>query len=152
MHIWRKFGIVTFWILLPALSLYLKISKRTRVLVSSGDKILVVKSWLGNGKWALPGGGLHRREGPLAGVRRELLEETGVSIAPEQFNLLSEMTYRQHGIKFRYVCFSVETPHAAPIKRQSWELADAAWIARNDLGPDTANPDVCYALAARFQR
>jgi 8-oxo-dGTP diphosphatase len=37
------------------------------------------------GKWDLPGGFLDENEEPIAGLRREVEEETGLEIAPERF-------------------------------------------------------------------
>ena len=152
MRAWKLLGKIAFWSLLPALSAYLLAGKRTRVLVTNGEKVLVVKSWLGNGRWTLPGGGLHIRETPLAGIRRELTEETGLVIPSESFSPLLESHYRQHGLRFRYVCFSVSLPRALKLRRQPWELTDAAWVDRKYLTPKTANQDVCQAVAARFKR
>ena len=152
MRAWKLLGRIAFWSLLPALAVYLLAGKRTRVLVTSGEKVLVVKSWLGNGRWALPGGGLHLRETPLAGIQRELTEETGLVIPPETFRPLLDSQYRQHGLRFRYVCFSAELPRALGLTRQPWELTEVAWVDRQELTPDTANQDVCQAIAVKFKR
>src|SRR4051794_4858587 len=37
------------------------------------------------GLWDVPGGYLHEHEHPLDGLRRELLEETGLTVEPERF-------------------------------------------------------------------
>ena len=64
-------GQITFKIGRPFLRLYLKRTTRAYVLMFHGRKVLVIKNWLGRGKWALPGGGIHKYEDDRAGsVRR----------------------------------------------------------------------------------
>jgi 8-oxo-dGTP diphosphatase len=47
------------------------------------DKVLLIKKARGpyTGKWDLPGGGLEFGEKPLDGLSREVLEETGLTVA-----------------------------------------------------------------------
>jgi 8-oxo-dGTP pyrophosphatase MutT (NUDIX family) len=53
-----------------------------RVLALDGEgRVLLVRHAYGSGKWMAPGGGLSRREAPLAGALRELREETGCTLA-----------------------------------------------------------------------
>ncbi|MBI1857139.1 NUDIX hydrolase [Candidatus Saccharibacteria bacterium] len=56
------------------------------------DQILVTKNWMGNGKWSLPGGGLHHGEEPAIGAVREVLEETGIKLKPASLKLLGQET------------------------------------------------------------
>jgi 8-oxo-dGTP pyrophosphatase MutT (NUDIX family) len=52
-----------------------------RVLALDGDgRVLLVRHAYGSGKWMAPGGGLSRREAPLAGALRELREETACTL------------------------------------------------------------------------
>jgi 8-oxo-dGTP pyrophosphatase MutT (NUDIX family) len=52
-----------------------------RVLALDGEgRVLLVRHAYGSGKWMAPGGGLSRREAPLAGALRELREETGCKL------------------------------------------------------------------------
>ena len=46
------------------------------VVISRGSRILLVQK--ADGRWGLPGGGLHSGEAPLDAVLRELREETGL--------------------------------------------------------------------------
>ncbi|WP_305098412.1 NUDIX hydrolase [Croceibacterium aestuarii] len=45
------------------------------------ERILLVRHSYGSGRWALPGGGLGRREDPADCARRELREELGCDLA-----------------------------------------------------------------------
>ena len=44
-------------------------------------QILLIRHSYGSGSWMLPGGGIGRREAPLAAAIRELAEETGCTLA-----------------------------------------------------------------------
>lgn len=46
------------------------------VAVDGQGRVLLIRHSYGSGKWMLPGGGLARREDPVAGAIRELFEET----------------------------------------------------------------------------
>lgn len=53
-----------------------------RVLVlDSEDRVLLIRHSYGSGQWMLPGGGLAKREDPVAGALREVREETGLALA-----------------------------------------------------------------------
>ncbi|MBS0482279.1 MAG: NUDIX domain-containing protein [Proteobacteria bacterium] len=53
--------------------------------------VLLVRHSYGSGRWMLPGGGVGRRENPLAAAQRELREEVGCTLDdPRQFDQLDE--------------------------------------------------------------
>lgn len=145
-RLWKRIGTGLFWMTWPLLYVYLRRGARTRILVVSRDEVLVVKSWLGADRWALPGGGLHRGEDPLMGVLRELREETGISVPPEQPRALYEGTYRQNGLKFKYRCYVVGLPNKLPLTPQKIEVASTEWVQRDQLTPANAGQDVLTAL------
>ncbi len=144
--IWERTGILVFWASWPLLHVYLRLSKRTRVLVVCGDYMVVVKGWLGTGKWALPGGGLHRHENSAEGVMRELQEETGLAINPAGLKPLLTDIYQQNGLRFGYQCFVVELSEMLVLKPQIFELLDAAWVKKDRLSSRNAGPDVVEAI------
>ena len=55
------------------------------------------------GVWRLPTGGLHRRESIEAAVRREILEETGLSLQPVRF--LFHLRFRWTGTRKEFQSF-----------------------------------------------
>jgi 8-oxo-dGTP pyrophosphatase MutT (NUDIX family) len=51
-----------------------------KALLSDDGRVLLVLHTYGPRRWELPGGGLHRHETPLEGVRREVREELSVEL------------------------------------------------------------------------
>lgn len=120
-------GLVAFWLAWPLLWIYLRFSKRTRILVVCKDEFLVVRGWLGTGQWALPGGGLHINEDPEQGVLRELKEETGIELMPSEIEFLYSGDCTEYGLKTTYQCFAAKLKTKPVIRRQRLEIADIKW-------------------------
>jgi 8-oxo-dGTP pyrophosphatase MutT (NUDIX family) len=148
MGLWAVCGRLAFWASWPALAFYLRGSRRTRVLVVQGEKVLVTKAWLGDGRWLLPGGGLHRGEVALDGVRRELREETGLVLPPATFQYKGEFVFQSHGFRFNYRLFIALINNPGPLKKRPLEIAELAWLPPGRLNDRNAAPDVLQALRA----
>lgn len=57
-------------------------------------RILLIRHSYGSGNWMLPGGGIGRREDPLAAALRELVEETGCRLERARvFSVTEEPLY-----------------------------------------------------------
>lgn len=140
--VFRALGVISFYVLLPALALVLNRSERTRIIVTHGTSVLVLKGWLGNTKWILPGGGLHKSEEPIQGAIRELYEETGIACAPGQLQSLGMITVHEHAIvRYRTHVYRVVLDSLPEITMQKNEIAEYAWvnpiIATKTLGATT---------------
>lgn len=145
----ERLGVIAWWVTLPALIVYLWGKPRTRVLVRAGGKVLVVRGWLGTGKWMLSGGGLHAHEDPTDGAVREVREETGLALKPQDLSPLKQEEYRFRGIKFPCHYFAVDLPgkpEQHPLHPQPMEISRAEWISSSELTAQNANPDVLNAL------
>jgi ADP-ribose pyrophosphatase YjhB (NUDIX family) len=136
-----------FWLTWPLLYVYFASSKRTRVLIEAEGKVLVVQGWLGDRKWSLPGGGLRRGEVPLAGLIREVREEVGLNLKPNQLKPLFSDTYKDKGIHFSYTCFVVQLPKQLPLHPHKPEIVLAQWLPSTSLSATNASPDVLSAVA-----
>ncbi len=124
----QTLGTILFWITWPALFVYFKIGRRTRLFVICDREILVVRSWYGDGNYIYPGGGLHRREDPTEGALRELYEETGLSLSSSQLTLLFEDTVSApQKISYKCVAFGVRLDKKPPNVRPRGEIAEVSW-------------------------
>lgn len=97
------------------------------MLLVCGDEFLVLRGWLGSGEWGLPGGGLHRGEYSAVGLIREVEEETGLIIRPEQLKYAFEGLYKNRGMRFRYYSYVAVFDNKPSLKRQPREIAEIAW-------------------------
>lgn len=139
---------MAWWALWPAYIVYFRLGERGRVLLLDGDEVLLVYSRFGNGKWNVPGGGLHRGEDPAAGAAREVHEETGIILQPQQLTLLGRQVFHGAGIMYRYHAFAMRISRDTPLTRQRREIADIRWFKSNDLTPQMASKEVFDCIAA----
>lgn len=140
-------GRLSYYILWPGISIYLFGSQRSRIVVFSGDDILVVKAWLSNGKWSLPGGGLHTGESIVIGALRELYEETGLKLKSSDINELVSENFRLRGIKVKLHYFSVAVDSRLPVQKQPGEITHIAWINQKELNNSNTAKDALKAIA-----
>jgi len=146
MSLWRCIGRIGYWLIWPALCLYAPLTKRTRVLVRVGDEVLLVQGWLSDGKWSLPGGGLHRHEDPTRGALREVTEETGIPLLPEQCALLASEWYKNRGVRYFCYYFAAELPLPIVPKKQRGEISDIGWFSIDALQNLDCKPEVSRAI------
>lgn len=141
--IWKFIGVAAFWVGWPVLWLALRPTTRTRVIIlNAKGEILFVKGWVGSGKWILPGGGVHSGEDPVLGAIREVNEEVGLQLMPDQFKQFDEGLANEHGIRFRYIAYQVSLSDSPDLRRQKREITDAGWLppeGQPGLSPFTAS-------------
>lgn len=151
MRPWQQVcGVGVYWLTWPGLWLYLHFSHRTRVLVVCDQHVLLLKSWLGDGKWSLPGGGLHRGEVPRAGAQRELAEETALNVPLDDFQFFASTTAQSNGLRFSYDLFVVELSMQSSVNRQPSEIAAIGWHDHRQLRNRQLSQEVQEALHAWF--
>lgn len=133
MSLWRRVGRAIYYLSWPALYVYLRLGARTRVLVLVDGHVLLVQGWMSDGRWMLPGGGLHRRELPVDGVVRETAEEAGVMLRSGQLTNLGSEWCQSGGLKF-YCHFFATTLSERPATRpQRGEIVAAQWFSLAEL-------------------
>jgi 8-oxo-dGTP pyrophosphatase MutT (NUDIX family) len=145
----QAIGFVIFWCGWPVLYVYFRRSQRTRVLIVHEGDIVVLRTWLaGNTKWGMPGGGKHKDETPVQGAIREVREEVGIELKPEQLRLLFTTMFHDKGFRFPCYYFVAELSERTSFTRQKHEIADIRWVDPTTAAPDTLLRDVHEALAA----
>lgn len=143
----RGCGRVLFWLTWPALGSYLRRTKRTRVVVISGDALLLTKGWISDGRWLLPGGGRHRGESAAASIRRELCEETGLELPIEAFEPQGSVSYQKHGFRFSDDFFIATIDERPPLRPQPYEIIAVAWVKIDESMTRECGADVLAGLA-----
>lgn len=145
--LWLKIGWLGFWLCLPALFVYLRRSNdRPRILVTNKDKVLLVRSWLGDGRWHLPGGGLKKNEDPKAGALRELFEETGLKLDPTKVKARGKHEQTNDLLQFSYHLFEGSIKDETLPGHKTLEITAVAWVNKKDLELGNAQQHVLHAL------
>jgi ADP-ribose pyrophosphatase YjhB (NUDIX family) len=87
--------------------------------------------------YALPGGGQRLGETLTEAIRRELLEETGLSVAPVRLaGVYEQVTRRQEGppdhkLYFLYLCELLDVERSKPTHRDAYQLS-SEWVDLNE--------------------
>ncbi len=122
-------GSLIFWITYPAIYLLLRNSHRTRVIVKSDDKILFVRTFLGDGKLSLPGGGIKKSESSTQAATRELKEETNIEVDIKDLKLVSKnVLLSEKGIKYYADCYFVNVPKPTETSSRHLEIIESIWL------------------------
>jgi len=144
-YIWL--GRLSYYLFWPGIAIYLFGSQRSRIVVSSGAYILVVKGWLSDGRWSLPGGGIHANESIIDGALRELREETSLDLKTNNINQLLSENFRLHGVKVKLHYFSASLPTRLLVKKQPGEITNIEWIDMAKLNGSNTGKDALRAIA-----
>lgn len=126
---WAIIGHIAYVVLWPAIWVYLRISPpRTRVVIAYNGKILLLKDWLSDGSWSLPGGGLHRGEDAKHGAIREVFEETGLKIKLSDLEARGTIYAKSASVSVTLHCFSLALKQSPHITLHRHEISDCMWI------------------------
>jgi 8-oxo-dGTP pyrophosphatase MutT (NUDIX family) len=145
---WQGLGTTLFWLVWPVTWLSLRRSTRTRLLIVVQDEVLVTMTWLSDGRWSLPGGGLHSGEDPVDGMLRELREETSIVLGPADIQFLTEARYRSRGLRFHALYFIANLPSKPNVRLRKLEMSGYMWTRIGQITHRECAPDVLTAIRA----
>ena len=117
------------------------------VWIADGD-LLLVRSKHGQRVWGFPGGVLNKRENPIDGARRELLEETGLAVPAAHLEIVG-VHVQEHG-RHLDCLYRVTAPRPAgdtPLYTEdTFEIAEIGWFALDALPRLRAETERCCRL------
>lgn len=97
------------------------------VLVRDADRLLLLRQPRGRG-WSLPAGLLGRREQPVDGAVRELAEETGIRLRPDQLTpAVPNAVVHPYGRWVDLVFLASVPATSTPLRVDGVEVLEAAW-------------------------
>jgi ADP-ribose pyrophosphatase YjhB (NUDIX family) len=100
------------------------------------ERILLLRQPPGKG-WSLPAGLLKRGERPAAGGARELFEETGIQISPEDLRPGKPNAVVHVGGRWVDMVFQATVPADVDLLPDGAEILEAAWYPTTSLPPLT---------------
>lgn len=109
---------------------------RSRVIITDrDDNILLVRNWIGSGKWSLPGGGIGRTESAVQAARREVKEELGILLDETALHYVAKLP----GYQYPAYIFSVRISDGqkAALRPRRLEITHAEWYSPGSL-PDVS--------------
>jgi 8-oxo-dGTP diphosphatase len=128
-------------------------------LIGDGEgRILILQPTYKSG-WTIPGGQMEADgESPWEGCRREVLEETGLTVASGRLvcvDYLRPRTRHPGGLRFLFDCGSIGAAQQATIVLQAEEIGDYRWATpaeADDLLSGPVGRRVAQALLATSSR
>ncbi len=122
------------------------------MLLFVGEEVLLLRGWLSDGKWQLPGGGLHAEENPKAGMIRELQEETGLNLKPNEIIGLAVENYSEKGFSFECHYFMARINKKEFPGSKGMEISGHTWIPASRITQKNTGKDVARALELVSER
>jgi ADP-ribose pyrophosphatase YjhB (NUDIX family) len=106
-------------------------------LIHRGDKIVVVKreNEPAKGKWSIPGGLLELGERVYDGVKREVMEETGLDVKIDRLlDVIDNIVYDDEGkICYHYVLIDYLCSPSPGDLKAGTDVKEAQWIKLKDI-------------------
>ncbi len=115
-------------------------SRRTRILIVHEGEVLLTDEIVTPGKLCLPGGGIKPGEQDKAGAIRELEEELGLVVKPNQLTRLGDAPVKEdRWITYTGVFFTLRVDKKPKLKLQKTEIVTVRWHKLVDLPENLSN-------------
>ncbi|WP_018352516.1 NUDIX domain-containing protein [Longispora albida] len=129
------------------MSLYVTRYTARAVIIHDGAVLFTVGGRAGAGRYHLPGGGQDPGEGLRDTVAREVLEETGLAVAPGELLWVRETTYPlregggyRHRVDVVFAATVLGDPAAARLGHDAGSTRAVVWVPLGDLGTVDLQP------------
>jgi 8-oxo-dGTP diphosphatase len=104
------------------------------------------------GEWSIPGGMLELGESLTDGVRREVLEETGLRVRPlEAVAVLDRVEKNGKRVRYHYVIIDYVCRPAGGRLKPGSDVLDARWVERKELPRYRITPKAAEVIADAFE-
>ena len=118
------------------------------MILRKGDKILCVlrsgTGWM-DGKYGLPAGKVEKDEPYSLCAVREVKEEVGISVKPDEMQYVHTMHRRSEDSDWVDVYFEATKWEGEPLNAEPDKHSEVAWLGINNL-PDNMVPPVKHAI------
>lgn len=149
-RLWSLTGRTGYYLLWPIIWLILHHTARTRVIIVSDNKVLLVRGWLSPGQYSLPGGGIRHGEEPEEGAVREVYEETGIKLRIHDLNFVRQIPARENAVAFSAIVFRCSLNGLSTQETKRSIFISSEWMPLNRLQQNpSVNEFTKQALQAR---
>lgn len=121
--------------------------------VIRGNRVLLVRRGREplKGEWTIPGGMLELGESLKNGVKRELLEETGLKVRPmETLTVFERIQKNGKRVQYHYVIVDYFCRPAGGRLKSGSDVLDARWVPREELTRYRLTPKAASVIANAF--
>ncbi len=103
------------------------------------------------GEWSIPGGMLELGESLKDGVKREILEETGLKVRPlETLTVFDRIQKNGKRVQYHYVIVDYLCQPVGGRLKSASDVLDARWVEREELPRYRITPKAASVIAGAF--
>ena len=118
-----------------------------------GSRVLLIRRGREplKGEWSIPGGMLELGESLKDGVRREVLEETGLKVRPlEVLTVFDRIQQNGERVQYHYVIIDYVCRRTGGRLKAGSDVLDARWVDREELPGYGITPKAAAVIADAF--